>query len=472
MVKVCQETGEPGGDSPASKLGQLRLLIALDALLVTGSAKGAATQLGIGVSAMSRLLAQIRDMFGDEIVIRTGRGFIPTPFAESLRLRLRAVASEADNIARGMPASTSNGDATDRLPLTQSPPLSVRPAVMLEGQPDPAFHAERLASIGRTAPAQARLGRYIATAGAGTGRSRPLTLAEADDAFSIILNGEADPVQVGAFLVALQNRNPTASELAGMVRAARRDAPRTAFADLDWPAYLSPRDSRPPWFLHAARVVSRMGYRVLLHGFANHGDLLDSAVQMAGIARCLSLDDAQMALKRDKIAYLPLIAVDPQLQALIALYRHFEMRSPVNLVVQLLNPSSAPSTILGVPAGASRSLQQEAALQLGWPNLLSIGSHRDVAQATPFRRSEITLQRNANASRLQIPASQKRVRSRRHGGYSSLEYWHAVWTNAAKDEDAEETIVATAALALMALGRFASYGEAEERARSNWLQRN
>lgn len=453
-------------------LGQLRLLVALDALLVAGSAKGAAAQLGIGVPAMSRLLAQIRDVFGDEIVMRTGRGFVPTPFAENLRLRLRAVASEVDAIVRGAPSPASTGETAHRPLLTQSPPLAMRPVVMLEGQPDPAYHAGRLARIGTEAPAQARLARYIATVGAGAGRSRPLTPAEAEDAFSIILDGDADPIQIGALLVALQYRNPTANELAGMVRAARCDAPSSPIADLDWPAYLSPRDTRPPWFLHAARLVAGAGHRVLLHGFANHGDPLDNALRTAGIARCLSLEDARTALDRDNVAYLPLAAIDPQLQALIALYRQFQMRSPLNLIVQLLNPSGARATVLGVPAGALHSLHQEAALQLGWSRLLTIGSHRDVAQATPFRRSEIRIQVEGDLSQFQIAALPRKAASRRLDGYSSQEYWQAVWNDAAKDDDAEETIVSTAAFALLALGSHSFYAEAYDKARLYWLDRH
>lgn len=471
MSAASQGAREAKAGGTSDTLGQLRLLVALDALLVAGSAKGAAAQLGIGVPAMSRLLAQIRDVFGDEIVMRTGRGFVPTPFAENLRLRLRAVASEVDAIVRGVPSSVSNGEAAHRPLLTQAPPLAMRPAVMLEGQPDPAIHAQRLARIGAEAPAQARLAGYIATVGAGAGRSRPLTPPEAEDAFSIILDGDADPVQIGALLVALQYRTPTANELAGMIRAARRDAPAVSVADLDWPAYLSPRDTRPPWFLHAARLVAAAGHRVLLHGFANQGDPLDNALRTAGVARCLSLDDARMALDRNKIAYLPLAAIDPQLQALIALYRQFEMRSPLNLIVQLLNPASAQASVLGVPAGVLHSLHQEAALQLGWSRLLMIGSHRDVAQATPFRRSEIKVQVGGDLSQFQIAASSRKA-SRRLDGYSSLEYWQAVWNDAAKDEDAEETIVSTAALAFLALGVSSCYAEAYDKARLYWLDRH
>lgn len=472
MSKARRDAGEAKTGETSDTLGRLRLLVALDALLVAGSARGAAAHLGIGVSAMSRLLAQIRNVFGDEIVMRTGRGFVPTPFAENLRLRLRAVASEVDAIVRGAPSPASNGETAHRPLLTQSPPLAMRPAVMLEGQPDPAYHAGRLAEIGAEAPPQARLARYIATVGAGAGRSRPLTPPEAEDAFSIILDGDADPVQIGALLVAMHYRNPTATELAGMVRAARRDAPSVPVADLDWPAYLSPRDTRPPWFLHAARLVAGAGHRVLLHGFANHGDPLDNALRIAGIARCLSLDDARTALDRDNIAYLPLAAIDPQLQALIALYRRFEMRSPLNLIVQLLNPSGATATVLGVPAGAPHSLHQEAALQLGWPRLLTIGSHRDVAQATPFRRSEINVQAGGGLSQFQIAALPRKALSRRLDGYSSLEYWQAVWNDAAKDEDAEETVISTAALAFLALSGHASYAEAYGKTRLCWLDRH
>src|SRR3712207_901789 len=81
-------------EEPFLKLGSLRLLLALDALLMEGSVSRAAERMGMSTPAMSRLLGQIRDVYGDPIFVRSSRRLIPTPFAENLRQRLRALAAE------------------------------------------------------------------------------------------------------------------------------------------------------------------------------------------------------------------------------------------------------------------------------------------------------------------------------------------------------------------------------------------
>jgi DNA-binding transcriptional LysR family regulator len=57
----------------------LNLLTALDALLADGSVAGAAQRLGLSASAMSRTLARLRAATGDPLLVRAGRGLVPTP---------------------------------------------------------------------------------------------------------------------------------------------------------------------------------------------------------------------------------------------------------------------------------------------------------------------------------------------------------------------------------------------------------
>lgn len=67
------------------------LLITLDALLEEGSVAGAARRLGLSASAMSRALARLRETTGDPLLVRAGRGLIPTPRAQILRMRSPAL---------------------------------------------------------------------------------------------------------------------------------------------------------------------------------------------------------------------------------------------------------------------------------------------------------------------------------------------------------------------------------------------
>jgi len=76
----------------------LNLLSALDALLATGSVTGAARQLGLSTSAMSRTLARLRAATGDPLLVRAGRGLVPTPRAAELRGRVHELAREVQAV--------------------------------------------------------------------------------------------------------------------------------------------------------------------------------------------------------------------------------------------------------------------------------------------------------------------------------------------------------------------------------------
>jgi len=68
--------------------------------------------------------------------------------------------------------------------------------------------------------AAAGLKPFVARVADGT----PLTAAEAEDAFSIIMSGSATPAQIAAFLMALRQRGETVDELTGAARAMRAKA--------------------------------------------------------------------------------------------------------------------------------------------------------------------------------------------------------------------------------------------------------
>lgn len=63
----------------------LNLLVALDALLSAGSVTAAARQLGRTQSATSHALSRLRIQLGDELLVRSGRGLVPTSRALELR---------------------------------------------------------------------------------------------------------------------------------------------------------------------------------------------------------------------------------------------------------------------------------------------------------------------------------------------------------------------------------------------------
>ncbi len=71
----------------------LNLLFALDALLAESSVTGAARRLGLSTSAMSRTLKRLRAATGDPLLVRAGRGLVPTPYAGALQARVHDLVS-------------------------------------------------------------------------------------------------------------------------------------------------------------------------------------------------------------------------------------------------------------------------------------------------------------------------------------------------------------------------------------------
>ena len=78
----------------------LNLLFTLDAVLAEGSVVGAARRLRLSPSAMSRSLARLRQTTGDPLLVRAGRGLVPTPRAIELRARVASLVQESTAVLR------------------------------------------------------------------------------------------------------------------------------------------------------------------------------------------------------------------------------------------------------------------------------------------------------------------------------------------------------------------------------------
>ena len=78
----------------------LNLLVTLDVLLAEGSVAAAARRLRLSPSAMSRALARLRATTGDPLLVRAGRGLVPTPRALELRDRVGRIVEDGEAVLR------------------------------------------------------------------------------------------------------------------------------------------------------------------------------------------------------------------------------------------------------------------------------------------------------------------------------------------------------------------------------------
>lgn len=76
------------------------LLLTLDAVLSEGSVARAAQRLRLSPSAMSRALARLRETTGDPLLVRAGRGLVPTPRAIELREQVSQLVQDIQAVLR------------------------------------------------------------------------------------------------------------------------------------------------------------------------------------------------------------------------------------------------------------------------------------------------------------------------------------------------------------------------------------
>ena len=76
------------------------LLVTLDTVLAEGSVARAAQRLRLSPSAMSRALARLREVTGDPLLVRAGRGLVPTPRALELRERVSQLVQDGIAVLR------------------------------------------------------------------------------------------------------------------------------------------------------------------------------------------------------------------------------------------------------------------------------------------------------------------------------------------------------------------------------------
>jgi anthranilate phosphoribosyltransferase len=317
--------------------------------------------------------------------------------------------------------------------------------------------------------------KYVATLGRGPGRSRALTREEAREAFGMVLRGEADPRQIGAFLMLLRFRGEDAGEIAGMVEAAREhigSAWSGLSADLDWPSYGAGRTRGAPWFLLAALALARAGTAVLMHGSNEHsaGIAVAAALRAIGSRPASGLDDADASLRRARFAYVPLTSLSPEMDDLLRMRRLFGLRSPVNTVARLLNPADARAGVDGVFHPPYLAVHLGVAELMRRPQLLVLKGGGGEAERVPLKPASALLWDAAyGRSEISLPGQDELRPLTPADDTAAL--FAAVWRGDVAPPTITATIIATISLGLLALGRADTAVSANDEAERIWRAR-
>jgi anthranilate phosphoribosyltransferase len=316
--------------------------------------------------------------------------------------------------------------------------------------------------------------KYVRTIARGPTLSRPLTAEEALEATRMILKGEVEPMQLGAFLCVLRVRTEDAGEGEGFVRAVKETirVPEGARADLDWSAYAG-KKRQLPWFMLSALLLAGSGVRVLMHGTEGHTPgrvYARETLAALGIPVATTLEDAARQIDERNFAYLPLAAFSPRLQEIIELKPIIGVRSPVNTFARMINPFDAPYSIQSIFHPNYREIHRDVCLRLGQPHMAVFKGEGGEIERRPEKPVEVQHLHQGTKSDEEWPATEGVARPP-HEETMDLSRLAALWRGQDKDPYAEAVVVGTAAIALRLMGRAADPRAAEAEARRLWNAR-
>jgi len=193
--------------------------------------------------------------------------------------------------------------------------------------------------------------------------ARDLAPEDAALLFGAMLDGGVPELELGAVLVALHMKRESAGELLGAYEAlaARVHQLRPPAADLRTVVVGTGEGTRsqPNLTPLVALLLRRMGIPVLVHGALEGQGRVAAAYVFRdlGVLPCATLAQAQAALERDKLAFVPTAVFAPGLAALQALRGRLGVPNVAQLLVRLVDPLPGASLrIVGLsdPVGLAR----------------------------------------------------------------------------------------------------------------------
>ena len=319
-------------------------------------------------------------------------------------------------------------------------------------------------------PAEHPFAQFVRILGKGKRGARGLTREEAREAMGMLLDGQVEDTQLGAFLMLLRHKEESAEELAGFTEAIRQRLPTPGIAvDLDWPSYAG-KKRHLPWYLLAAKALAGSGVRIFMHGGGAHtaGRLYtEQLLERLAIPRGENWQVVAESLNRHNLAFAYLGDWMAPLQRMIDLRNTLGLRSPIHSLARVINPLAARCGLQSIFHPGYQAVHREASRLLGDHAIVIKGEGGEI-EVNPDAACHLYGTRDGEAWDEEWPA----LSAQRHVKPERLDAEHllAVWRGEAEDDYARLAVLATMALALRGLGldRDAAFSEAAKR----WHARN
>lgn len=238
-------------------------------------------------------------------------------------------------------------------------------------------------------PAGADLGELIRHAAV-----RPLSAAEAEAAFTEVMEGRATPVQMAALLVAIRVRGAVSAEVAGGVRALRRamiPVPVDTGGLVDTCGTGGGAVTTFNISTAAALLAAGAGVRVAKHGNRSFTSRCGSAdvLEALGVRLELSPEEEARVLERCGIVFMFAPLHHPAMKHVGPIRRELGMPTIMNVLGPVTNPAGARRQVVGVSDPALLELIAGALAELGHDRALVVHGAPGMDELSPLGPSEV-----------------------------------------------------------------------------------
>ncbi|MEW6312679.1 MAG: DNA-binding protein YbiB [Pseudomonadota bacterium] len=231
--------------------------------------------------------------------------------------------------------------------------------------------------------------------GRGEHGARALSEDDAYQLWAAMMDGGVPDLELGAILLALRVKGESLAELLGFHRALaerlhRLAAPPGELRPLVIPSYNGARH-QPNLLPLLALLLRRFGVPVLIHGTLNGNGRTATAyiLRELGIMPCATPAQAQAALEKDGLAFVPTATLTPGLTTLLALRERLGVRSSAHTLAKLIAPfGSRGVRLVSVSHPAYLERMREFLAAIGEHALLLRGTEGE-AFANPKRRPQL-----------------------------------------------------------------------------------
>lgn len=200
------------------------------------------------------------------------------------------------------------------------------------------------------APSQTGMKPYLAKVVQGDS----LTQSETGAAFDLIMDGEATPAQIGAFLTALRLRGETPDELAGAVASVRARCKPVRAPDNAMDIVGTGGDASHSLNISTATalVVAACGVPVAKHGNRSVSSRSGAAdvLEALGLNLEPTLDAVETSLKNNNFAFLFAPRHHEAIARVVPVRRELGVPTLFNLLGPLVNPANVKYALMGVNA--------------------------------------------------------------------------------------------------------------------------